>query len=134
MLSFRAAQSVAENQDLTRFVRPGRWGELPAHQAFNDAGHRDLPWNAMLFVLDGEPYSAAYMSHRDNPEPADFSERKYGRFGEFVPFELTPQRPLRLRYRWWIVAGHDVEAEEIEHRYGAYNEQLWSVSVIGDGR
>ena len=48
---------------------------------------------------------------------ADFSERLYGRFGEFFPWDLRRDNPLSVRYRWWVRNGRDVTREAVEEKY-----------------
>lgn len=33
------------------------------------------------------------------------SERDYARFGSYFEFELLPEKPLEVFYRWWIQPG-----------------------------
>jgi hypothetical protein len=119
-VQFRAAQDVAGAQEKTRYLRPAKWADLPADKEVNDAKHVGLPWNALQFTLDGKRYTVVYMSHPENPGGAEFSERLYGRFGEFFPWKLEKDRPLRARYRLWILEGDSVSREEIERWYQDY--------------
>lgn len=114
---FRAAQDVAENQKATRYLRPHAWRHLPPGKQINTREHRDLPWNAIRFPLGEKTYTVAYLSDPENPDGADSSERLYGRFGEFIPWELTEEHPLTLRYRWWITDSPRVSRLEIRGRY-----------------
>lgn len=116
-VQFRAAQEVADNSERTRFLRPAAWAHLPSDQEVNTPEHVGLPWNAMQFPLEGRAYTVAYLSHPSNTEGAEMSERLYGRFGEFFPHELDEDRPLRVHYRFWVVADREVTREEIEQRY-----------------
>lgn len=116
-VQFRARNDVAESEDGTTFLRPEAWKDLPPEQAINDATHCDLPWNAIQFGLTDKRYTVAYLSAPDNPDGADFSERKYGRFGEFIPWTLTESMPLSLHYRFWITESEGVERGDIESRY-----------------
>ena len=52
-----------------------------------------------------------------NPDNALFSERTYGRFGEYFPYRLTKDNPLSVRYRWWIDASGKVSRERIDAKY-----------------
>lgn len=113
---FRAAAPVADRQKETRYLRPEKWSTLPADKEQNGADHRDLPWNALRYSLDGRDYCVAYLSDPKNPDGADFSERLYGRFGEYFPYTLTKEAPLNLRYRFWIVAGATPSREDIDAR------------------
>jgi hypothetical protein len=116
-VQFRAAQEVADNKHLTRFLRPAPWAQLPPEQEVNSAEHRDLPWNAIQFPLGGQSYTVAYLSHPDNPGGADFSERLYGRFGEYFRWPLRVENPLVVRYRFWIEQGGNVTRDQIEQKY-----------------
>lgn len=116
-VQMRAAQAVAENSGATRFLRPEGWRDLPHDQEVNDAQHVDLPWNAIQFPLGGRPYTVAYLTDPENPGGANFSERRYGRFGEYFPWTLTEENPLHARYRWLIVEGEDDLRDEIVQYY-----------------
>ena len=116
-VQFRAAQDVAENQQATRYLRPHKWSHLPPDKQINTPEHKDLPWNAMQFPLADRRYTVAYLSDPANPDGADFSERLYGRFGEFFPWQLTADNPLKVRYRWWITDSAHVSRLDIRGRY-----------------
>ncbi|MDP8246046.1 MAG: PmoA family protein [Candidatus Hinthialibacter antarcticus] len=116
-VQFRAAQEVAEHENTTRFLRPDIWKHLEPEKANNAENFVDLPWNAMQFTVEDTRYTAAYLTDPANPDGARFSERAYGRFGEFVPYEITEDQPLRLHYQWWIKTGDDVSRETIEAQY-----------------
>jgi hypothetical protein len=45
------------------------------------------------------------VGHPDNPGEARGSERDYGRFGDYFEYEITPEKPLRVRYRVWAQEG-----------------------------
>lgn len=114
---FRAAQYVAEHDSATRFIRPEPWAAVPEDAEFNADDFRSVPWDVMQFSINGRAYSVVYMSDPVNPEPADFSERKYGRFGEFFPWLLTPEKPMQAHYRFWIRNGHDISRDQIDKQY-----------------
>jgi hypothetical protein len=59
----------------------------------------------MSFVAHGERFTVLRVDHPDNPKDARGSERDYGRFGDYFEYELTPTKPLTVRYRVWIQAG-----------------------------
>jgi hypothetical protein len=115
---FRAA---AEVHDLTKgqtyFVRPGTGRGAPG-QTVNWSpkddlpSARDLPWKGMSVVVGGARRSVAYLDHPSNPKPARFSERDYGRFGSYFVARVTPEKPLRVRYRLVIRDG-EFDPEEI---------------------
>ncbi len=123
-VQFRAAQYVADHKQDTRYLRPQGWDQLPADQEINDEAHVDLPWNALQYSVDTQAYTVVYMSAPSNPGPADFSERKYGRFGEYIPFNLVPQDPLKLNYRFWILDGFNKPRETINKMYKTIGEPI----------
>ncbi len=109
---FRASNEVAENTAKhTYYLRPGT-GRGESGQTINwsdkndTVATRDLPWKAMSFVVNGdERYTTVYIDHPENPKPARFSERDYGRFGSYFVKEITPDSPLTVRYRLVIGKG-----------------------------
>lgn len=100
---FRAAAEVAEKTgNLTYYLRPD--GKGPMGQARAKAF--DLPWDAISFVLaDDDRYTVVYLDRPDNPKPAEYNERTYGRFGSFFRYELEPGGDLAVRYRIWLQDG-----------------------------
>jgi hypothetical protein len=116
-VQFRASQYVAEHQKETRYLRPAAWSDLPPNQQINTKEHRDLPWNAVQFSIEDRAYTVAYLSDPENPEGADFSERLYGRFGEFFPWDLKKDHPLEVRYRWWIDTTGKATRDVVQARY-----------------
>ncbi len=116
-VQFRAAGEVAENEKGTRYLRPAKWAKLKPEEQCNTGEHRDLPWNAIQFSLDGQGYTVAYLTDPKNPGDAGFSERLYGRFGEFFPWDLRQDHPLSVRYRWWVAASRSVTREQVTLRY-----------------
>jgi len=123
-VQFRAAQEVAENEQATRYLRPARWADLPPdREAGTDKKtgfvYKDLPWDAMCFKLGGRTFTVAYLTDPANPGDADFSERLYGRFGEYFPWKLDKAHPLHARYRWWVVADKHVTREQVQSKYEA---------------
>lgn len=119
-VQFRASQEVADNQAKTRYLRPAAWAKLPADKEQNGADFRDLPWNAVQFSLGGVPYTVAYLSHPANLNGAEFSERLYGRFGEFIPTQIAPDKPLQLAYRIVVIPNEKVSRDFLEDRYQDY--------------
>ncbi len=119
-VQFRASQYVADNSEHSRFHRPANWAELAEDKEFGPPELMNLPWNAFRYQIDDRQYTVTYMSHPDNPDAAEFSERLYGRFGEFFPYELTPDNPLQVRYRFWIAADAMPDREDIEKLYTAF--------------
>ncbi len=104
---FRAANVVAaETSEQTYFLRPDGKGAPNETRNWPDLkSHVNLPWNAMSFVLGDDRFTAVYLDHPQNPKEARFSERAYGRFGSYFEYDLTPDRPLRIRYRLWLQPG-----------------------------
>jgi hypothetical protein len=117
---FRAAQEVAaKTASETYFVRTDGNG-VPGETRNWDAASRDAamnaqcenrPWLAMSFVIDGKRYTVLYMDHPDNPKPARYSERDYGRFGSYFFAEVTKKKPLHIRYRMYVREGELTVAE-----------------------
>lgn len=111
---FRAAQEVADNTSgQTYYVRvdgrgePGEtrnWEKDNLNEAMN-AECTNRPWNAMSFVVGGQRYTVLYIDHPDNPKPARYSERDYGRFGSYFVCDVTAEQPLDVHYRLWIQEG-----------------------------
>jgi hypothetical protein len=99
---FRADQEVAEGTEkLTCYLRPDGKGELGQARA----KAFDLPWDAISFVLAGDRYTVVYIDRPENPKPAEYNERTYGRFGSFCPYELDDGKDLTVKYRVWVQDG-----------------------------
>ena len=88
---FRAAEEVQQGK--TTYVRPEG-----AKGTGNDVWE-NCPWVAGLFKVAGRSYAVVHMDHPDNPRPAVYSTRDYGRFGPFFTHDLKPEAPLAVRYR-----------------------------------
>ena len=110
----RAAQEVAgDTKDQTYYLRPdgkGAPGETRNWDQDNEgqltnAQTTNLPFNAMSFVVGGQRYTAVYIDHPENPKPARYSERDYGRFGSYFVHDLEPGSPLDVQYRIWLQEG-----------------------------
>lgn len=115
---FRASQEVFdETAKATTYIRPGSGVGKPG-VTINWSGKndneqtRDLPWKGMAFRLGDKTYTVAYLDSPENPKPARFSERDYGRFGSYFATEVTPEAPLAVRYRLVIRQG-EMTPEEI---------------------
>ncbi len=125
-VQFRAAQYVADNRELSSFLRPGDWADRDP--ASEHAGITGLPWNAFQFTIEGDDYTVAYLSHPANGDIAgddrrEMSERLYGRFGEFIPTTLTADQPLTFRYRFWVTDRREnLERAEIDAHHQAYSQ------------
>ncbi len=107
---FRAAQEVAKNgKEKTYYLRPDGKGKLGETRNWDAKGADpraiNLPWNAVNFEIDGKRYTVLRVNHPDNPGETRGSEREYGRFGDYFEFDLTPTKPLKLKYRLWVQEG-----------------------------
>jgi hypothetical protein len=90
----------------TYYLRPdGKGDEGTTRNWPADQSQVDLPWDVMSFVLDTRRYSIVYLNHPQNPHPARYSERDYGRFGCYFEYELTESKPLVVDYRVWLQRG-----------------------------
>jgi len=107
---FRANMEVAtKTKDQTYYLRPDGKGKLGETRNW-DAKGRDnktvnLPWDAASIVIGGKRYTVLRVNHPDNPKEARGSERDYGRFGDYFEYELTPEKPLKVKYRVWVQPG-----------------------------
>ncbi|MDF1850341.1 MAG: PmoA family protein [Verrucomicrobiales bacterium] len=116
---FRANNEVNDStKNATYYIRPvtgvGERGKTINWSGKNDTeATRDLPWKAMCVSVGGKTYTIAYLDSPDNPKPARFSERDYGRFGSYFVATVTPEDPLTVNYRLIIRMG-EMEPEEIE--------------------
>lgn len=114
---FRAHNDVNEKtQNATYYLRPAGKGD--PGQAINWSAKtdsektRDQAWKALCFTLDDKRYTISYLDHPDNPKPARYSERSYGRFGSYFVADVTPEDPLTVRYRV-VIHGGEMEVEEV---------------------
>lgn len=123
---FRASSAVEGHDKETYFLRPDGKGE-PGKEINWDPktkkGPVNLPWNAMSFVIDGKRYTVLYLDHPDNPKEARQSERTYGRIGTYFEYQLTPQKPLFVKYRLWIQSG-EMTVEQCEALSKAFVEPV----------
>lgn len=129
-VQFRAAQYVADNTASARFIRPAAWAELDPYREF--AGENDMDWNAYQFIIEDDPYTVAYFTNPIvNPEgirPREMSERRYGRFGEFIPVIVPADEPLDFKYRFWITTHRDdIEREELQAQFDNYMQYQFPV-------
>ena len=123
-VQFRAANEVSENSEATFFTRPAKVEHLSPFSEIEGDEMYDLPWNAMSYILEGEQYNVAYFSHPSNPAEAEMSERRYGRFGEFFPYTITPGNPLEVNYRFIVTKGEAPSAETLQKQYENFAEKL----------
>jgi Methane oxygenase PmoA len=119
---FRARNDVADKTaKQTYYLRPDGKGKLDETRNWDPKtkkGPVNLPWNAMSFVLDGKRYTVAYLDKPTNPREARWSERDYGRFGNYFEYEVTKEHPLVVDYRIWLqdgeMTGPQVQALDTE--------------------
>jgi hypothetical protein len=87
---FRGSQDIPDKtKELTYYLRPDGKGEpgkfrnwsAKKDESGQNLNHINLPWLALNFVLDDKHYTCCYIDHPNNPKPARYSERDYGRFG-----------------------------------------------------
>ena len=124
---FRASQLVPDKtKKETYYLRPDGKGEPGKFRNWSpkkdeseiNRAHINLPWNTLVFQLpalpsasvtekpsSNETFSCVYLDRPNNPKPARFSERDYGRFGSYFEYSLTPSKPLTLNYRIWLQEG-----------------------------
>jgi hypothetical protein len=112
---FRANQEVSKNgKENTYYLRPDgkgkvgetrNWDTNPKAAIQKDPRTINLPWNACSFVTSGKRYTVLRINHPDNPKETRGSERDYGRFGDYFEYDLTPDKPLKLKYRVWVQEG-----------------------------
>jgi hypothetical protein len=105
---FRASAAMEKNPKETVFVRPdgvGKPGEERNWDPKTKMGPVNLPWDAMCFMFEGKRYTVVYLDHPDNPKEARDSERCYGRIGSYFVYDLTKDKPLKVRYRLWFQDG-----------------------------
>ena len=112
---FRATQHVPDKTaDQTYYVRPDGKGEPGKYRNWpGNKEHVDLDFNAMSFVAFGQRYTCCYLDSPDNPKPARFSERNYGRFGSYFATDVSQDQPLQLHYRLWLQPG-ELDVEQIQ--------------------
>lgn len=124
---FRANNEVNDStKNATYYIRPGtgvgeRGKTINWSKGTDTEATRDLAWKAMCVTVGGKTYTIAYLDSPDNPKPARFSERDYGRFGSYFVAKVTPEDPLTVNYRLIIRMG-EMTPEEIEK---------WSTEFVG---
>jgi hypothetical protein len=123
-VQFRAANEVSENTESTFYTRPANLNHVSPTHEIDSIDIHDLPWNAMTFTLNEKSYTVAYLSHPSNPKGSEMSERRYGRFGEFFPYTITPENPLEVKYRFIITQGQAPSPEIIQHQYDNFAEAV----------
>ena len=141
-VQFRASQRVAdETKDQTYYVRPdgiGRpggfrnWSAKPNEKDANK-NHINLPFHAMCFTIGEQQYTCCSIDHPDNPKPARFSERNYGRFGSYFSYELSKQKPLKVKYRFWIQDG-PMTVDECQKLANDFAQPVTVTTKVSDAR
>ncbi len=120
---FRAAMEVAKNgKGNTYYLRPDGKGAVGDTRNWDPKTKKwpvNLPWDAMSFVVGGKRYTVLRLVHPDDPKEARGSERDYGRFGDYFEYDLTPDKPLRVKYRVWVQEG-EMTKEQCEELYQAF--------------
>ncbi|MGI9457827.1 MAG: DUF6807 family protein, partial [Aeoliella sp.] len=121
-VQFRASQHVAEKtKGQTYYLRADGKGKPGETRNWNHQNKEDplneecvnRPWNAMSIVIDEQRHTVLYIDHPDNPKPARYSERDYGRFGSYFVADATIKEPLEVRYRF-IVGPGEMTIEECQ--------------------
>ena len=114
---FRATQEVSKSTaKQTYYLRPDGKGKLGETRNWEsnpkevnairkDPRTINLPWDAMSFVTGGKRHTVLRMVHPDNPKESRGSERDYGRFGDYIEWDLTLKTPLKVQYRFWVQSG-----------------------------
>lgn len=105
---FRTSQEVPDKTKAqTYYLRPDGRDKPGSFRNWSpkDPSHENLPWLALSFVVGDKRYTALYMDHPQNPKPARYSERDYGRFGCYFEKEIDPGRMLGVRYRLFFKEG-----------------------------
>lgn len=107
---FRANMEVSKTGKAnTYYLRPDGKGKVGETRNWDAKGKNtqavNLPWDACSFVVEGKRWTVLRINHPDNPGEARGSERDYGRFGDYFEYELTPEKPLRVKYRLWVQEG-----------------------------
>lgn len=112
---FRATQHVPDKTaSQTYYLRPDGRGEPGQFRNWPDnRNHVNLPWHALAFVVEDQRYTACFLDRPQNPKEARFSERDYGRFGSYFEYELAEDRPLDVRYRFWLQEG-EMEVSQVD--------------------
>lgn len=110
---YRATQHVPDKTaKQTYYVRPDGKGEPGKFRNWpGNKDHVDLEFNALSFVAFDQRYTCCYLDSPENPKPARFSERDYGRFGSYFATEIPRETSLNLNYRLWLQPGEMNVAE-----------------------
>jgi hypothetical protein len=129
---FRAHNEVADSTAAqTYYLRPDGMAAPgatrnpandPSADRPEDALCMNEPFKGMSFVVGGARYTVAYLDHSENPKPAWYSERDYGRFGSYFVAALTPDQPLTVRYRLVVRKG-EMTLDEIARWAAAFRAE-----------
>ena len=122
----RVADEVAQRKD-ARYVRP-----TSAHGGDNDVWN-DCAWVTGLFTIAGHQVAVQHMSHRDNPQPVCYATRPYGRFGAFFTADVSPGKPLRLRYRLRMLAITEHTDVSVDRFTADYADFVAPIEVVITG-
>jgi hypothetical protein len=113
-VQFRATQHVPDKTaKQTYYIRTDGKGKPGETRNWDhnkkDAPHNEectnRPWNAMSIVVDEKRFTVLYIDNPNNPKPARYSERDYGRFGSYFVADVTKDEPLEVNYGFVIVPG-----------------------------
>jgi hypothetical protein len=97
---FRALQQfAAPGAEPVRYLRPG------GARAAADDVWTDCDWIAAVLPLPDGAVTVLRVEGRDNPRPARWSTRPYGRFGATFAYALEPGVPLRLCWTYVVMLG-----------------------------
>ena len=110
----RAANEVAEKtKQETYYTRPadGKDEKGKTKNWPKDKDMINLLWKSQCIIVGNNRYTTVYLDHPNNPKPAFYSERDYGRFGSYFKTEITPKQPLKVRYRLVINQGEKTARE-----------------------
>jgi hypothetical protein len=121
---FRANAEVEKTKAETYFLSPEGKGEKGKEVNWEPKGKKgpvNRRWTAMSFVIGGQRYTCVYLDHPDNPKEARQSERTYGRVGTYFEYDLTKDKPLKVKYRLWVQEG-EVTAEQCDALSKAFVE------------
>ena len=120
ILAISWALIVYELAGISLSVVFGRLGDMHGRYAIYGLGFAIM---TVSFVLDGKRYTVCYLSHPQNPGQTRWSERDYGRFGNYFEYELSKERPLHVQYRIWLQAG-EMTGDQVQALYRAFVEPL----------
>jgi hypothetical protein len=110
---FRANAEVEKTKGETYFLSPEGKGEKgkEVNWASKGGGPTNRAWTAMSYVIGGKRYTTVYLDHPDNPKEARQSERTYGRVGTYFEYDLTKDKPLKVKYRLIVKEGEVTAAQ-----------------------